>query len=201
MMKKRGIAAVLAAITVLPMSGCSAVRWIADDAKYRAEQAVMRMKFEEMLNDADEALCYNDSTYFGDSLMKSQFYRNSVLVDYDNMLVGFLFNSAGDCYYEYHLKESTPVNGLVQARGELHEPGAELLTYYPDEDNPHRTCAVSIVMADGKTYSIENLTKRGTGYTMFLNLHKGMELGEEEKTWAEICGEDRPDTPYGKLHD
>ena len=181
------------------LSGCSI---IADDISFKVKRNRQRAQFEAFMKVADEALCYNDNSYFGDALMDSQFYRNTILIDYDSMSVGFLFNSsAGDEFYQFELKESEPIsNANVQAEANLHSPGATLTTFYPDEQHAHRTTAIQLETEDGRSFTAIDLTEPDTGFVMALNLHRGMTPGEEERTWAEVCGEPRGDSPYGVLN-
>lgn len=179
------------------LSGCS---MIVDDVSFRMERNRQRRQFNSFMKDADEALCYNDNSYFGDPLMDSEFYRNTILIDYDDMRVGFLFNSIGDEFYKFKLQESEPIlSENVQAVAELHSPGATLTTFYPNEQQPHRTTAIQLETEDGRFFTAQNLTEPDTGFVMALNLHRGMTPGEEERTWAEVCGKPRGHSPYGVL--
>ena len=180
------------------LSGCDVA---AHELEFRMERERQRQEFNSFMEIADEALCYNDNSYFGDALMDSEFFRNTILIDYDSMTVGFLFNGgAGDEFYKYRLKESEPVsNENIQAAAVLHSPGAALTTFYPNEQQPHRTTAIQLETEDGRFFTAQNLTEPDTGFVMALNLNRGMTPGEEERTWAEVCGEPRGYSPYGVL--
>ena len=59
---------------------------------------------------------------------------------------------------------------------ELLPPAQSLQTYYPDGENTHRTCAISLTMADGSVYSSKLLLEPNTGFPYYLGLSLGDEL-------------------------
>ncbi len=139
---------------------------------------------------AEEILCYNDGEYHLDGIMGTELTRNSVLIDYDTMKLSFIFNGSFDKYIEVKLKKTAPYDSAnIQTTAELKAPGKELIFFYPEKgiEYDHHTSAVQLTMADGTVYTAE-LSEDDKGF-IFLGL-KGTHLGEEERTWAEICGEE-----------
>lgn len=163
--------------------------YLAHEAEEMRREAEYKQKIQavqEFVKQGDEILCYNDATYY-DDIMGTGLDRNSVIIDYDTMCVGFLHGSSLYDFDLIQLSESGPCEGVLQTTAQLESPASVFTSYAPyDEELSHKTTAVQIVMEDGRVFSAHGL-KEDSGQDMYLGL-SGAELGEEQRSWEEICG-------------
>lgn len=98
-------------------------------------------------------------------------YHNVIMIDYDTMQIAFLRHEGIRGFHVYQLRASalTEENELVQLDAKL--PGSEtrLITYAPDAQNDHRTCAIELRLPDGSVYSTTD-TPDGNWEDGFLDL-------------------------------
>ena len=114
------------------------------------------------LDTADEVVLYEDYSQYYSPYAKEErlrckcgAYHNAILIDYDTMRIAFLLQDNIDHFYVYSLQPGalTEENSNIQLTALLPGSKTRLITYYPDEDHDHRTCAIELILPDGSVYS------------------------------------------------
>ena len=181
--KRYLIRPVLCAALVIPMSlGIMAL----DEGMTAISLDRKAAKADALIGQADEILYYelNNHQKASQTLSRPEIAHscgqshNMILIDYDRHTVTFLRDLTNPAYLEidtFTLKavDEDPAPGYLQTQAALSAPGARLITYCPEEDKSHRTCAITLIMADGSIYSITDLKEPTSGFTKFLEVSKG----------------------------
>lgn len=116
----------------------------------------------EFLDTADEVILYQlsdcyYSPYFSNKRIRCACgaFHNVIMIDYDTMRIAFLQHDWITDFHIYELKPGalTEENQLEQLNALLPQSQTRLITYYPDADSNHRTCALELVLADGTVFS------------------------------------------------
>lgn len=114
------------------------------------------------LDAADEVILHGHNTqnytpYCADERIQCACgtYHSAIMIDYDTMRIAFLRHDGFTNFYVYDLAPGalTAENEFVQMDALLPQSGSRLVSYYPDEDQAHRTCALELILPDGTVYS------------------------------------------------
>lgn len=137
-----------------------------EDRIFQSKRDAYCREVDAFLDDADEVILhghasYHYSPYFADERIRCVCgaYHDVIMIDYDTMRIAFLRHDWIDDFHIYQLKEGalTEHNTFVQLNAILPGTGNNLVTYYPEVDNEHRTCAMELVLKDGTTYSVADM--------------------------------------------
>ena len=148
------------------------VMFLGLQASYIIKDKLEIVQLHAFLDDADEIIEYNTSTYHVGGIMGTDYEHDLIIIDYDTMTVGFLYHPYASAeLIKYKLKNNTAIQSEnIQCEYELDSPGVKFKSFYPDESSKHRTTAIEIEMSDGSFYSLEGMVDKDSGYTMFLGL-------------------------------
>lgn len=139
-------------------------------------------KVKNDIRKAEVIYQYELSTFYCGGIMDINTEHDLIIVDYDNKKVSFLKGYLGGEYHSYKLKKGNASNTAnIQNEIDLPLPGETLVTYYPDEENKHRTNAIELYMEDGVVYSVSDMCDADTGYTEYLGLGSWEEIVHVEK--------------------
>lgn len=145
----------LSSFAIVANDGLENLYW---DGKVNA----YRREISDFLDEADEVVLHGHnsqhySPYFTDEriLCDCGAYHSVIMIDYDTMRIAFLRHDGISNFFIYELKPGalTEENTLEQLNALLPNSQTRLITYYPDTDSNHRTCAMELILADGTVYS------------------------------------------------
>lgn len=127
--------------------------------------------------DAEALFQYRMSTYNMSGIRGVDAIHSLIIIDYDEPKVSFLIEAHHD-YEVFKLKSGAHTcGGNVQTVLELPSPASKLITYYPDSDYhdrpdslSHRTCAVELIMEDGRVWSLSDIKQKDTDFPGWVGL-------------------------------
>lgn len=149
-----------------------------EEKMWEQKEEAFRAEVREFLDEADELILHdhhsqNYSPYFEDARIRCVCgaYHDVIMIDYDTMRIAFLRHDWIDDFHVYQLKQGalSEENTFVQLDAVLPESGNRLITYYPEADLEHRTCALELVLSDGKIYSTADMPEYSWDH-IFLDL-------------------------------
>lgn len=136
-----------------------------------------------IINKADDVLEYNLSSIYSPSPNELQYQHNTIFIDYDEMTVSFLLVANYHEFHTFKLSKDNKCNNINNKQIDYTIPSSEntLITFYPIEENNHRTSAIQLMMKDGTVYSVCDLKEEDTGYYYYLGLKWGADIKEFNK--------------------
>lgn len=172
----------IAVVVMLCLSGIAIAQgeeW--DDAYWDNKVDAYCQEVSAFLDSADEVILHNSSDhnyspYFADERIRCTCgaFHDVIMIDYDTMRIAFLNHDSINDFFVYELNPGalTSENSIVQTDLLLDSSQTQLITYSPDFDNSHRTCAIELILADGTVFSTTD-TPDSHWDNAFLALHTG----------------------------
>ena len=118
---------------------------------------ITEMRAKHAVRTADEIIDYqNDrNELINYTILDTGLDRNSILINYRNKTVSFIFDASYEQLEKYKLeKGEIPSDQHLQYITKLSSPGKTFSTYYSGEENmSHRTTGLRLEMEDGSVYS------------------------------------------------
>lgn len=138
-------------------------------------------KIESIIKKADDVLEYNLAYEYNPSPKELQYRHNTIFIDYDKMTISFLLIDYFHEFHTFNLIKDKNCNNTNNIQVDYTIPSSKniLRTFYPDEENEHRTTAIQLIMKDDSIYSVCDLKSSGTNYYFYLSLRSEMEIKEK----------------------
>lgn len=140
--------------------------------RFGREQDRQKAAAEQMIEDAEAKIGFNEQTIHGGGILGIPGYLNShILIDYDTAEVGMLIGGSTSAFWKVEMKQISKDSEnyqqiitayVMQADISLSSPGKRLVTFCK-ADEPHRTTAMLLFYEDGTVYCSDRI-EESDGY-------------------------------------
>ena len=147
--------------------------------RFSREQDKQKAAAEQMIENAEEKIGFNEQTIHGGGILGIPGYLNShILVDYDTAEVGMLIGGSTSAFWKVEMKQTAKDSAdyqqiitayVMQADVPLSSPGKRLVTFSEAEED-HRTTAILLFYEDGTVYCSDRIEESG-GHGKFTGLN------------------------------
>lgn len=147
--------------------------------RFGREQDKQKAAAEQMIEDAEVKIGFNEQTIHGGGILGIPGYLNShILIDYDTAEVGMLIGGSTSAFWKVEMKQTSKDSEnyqqiitayVMQADISLSSPGKRLVTFCEAEE-PHRTTAMLLFYEDGTVYCSDRIEETN-GHGRFTGLN------------------------------
>lgn len=148
--------------------------------RFSREQDKQKTAAEQMIEDAEVKIGFDEQTIHGGGILGIPGYLNShILIDYDTAEVGMLIGGSTSAFWKVEMKQTSKDSEnyqqiitayVMQADISLSSPGKRLVTFCEAEE-PHRTTAMLLFYEDGTVYCSDRIEETN-GHGRFTGLNR-----------------------------